>query len=517
MIPLSAAPYAHSLRPGASVQGTGTALNLSSSATTGSVLDVNATAGTGDAAAVYGSSQSSAGAGLSGSNGSSGYGVYGSALTGYGVYGRSGGASGKLSLTGVGVWGDSGSGIGLYGTSNSAAGVFGMSTSNAGVGGVSTDDFGVQGISTDGTGVHGTAATTGTAGIATGGGTTYGVYGKATSSSGHGVFGTSPSTDYQVAGVTGSNTGGGAGAGVYGYSLGGYGVHGRATNGTGVYGSGSTTGTVGLATGTGTTYGVYGRATSLSGRGLYGEGGFYGLYAVGTDSTGLSYGAFAKTDTTGTGYGVRAEANGTETGYGGYFEASDNVGLYAKGDDGGARTVGDIELGGSWGVIAAQDAPNSSMSLVSNDDLFVYLDNNDDDGSSCFSVFDPGDSPLVPFWEVCHPGTIASTVKTEDHGNQKLYATQSTDPWVDHFGTATLAQGSVTVPIDGVFAQTVSLDHYHVFLTPLGDCNGLFVEAKGPVSFEVRELAGGASSVSFDYQIVARRSLDSEGVKEVGP
>jgi len=97
--------------------------------------------------------------------------------------------------------------------------------------------------------------------------------------------------------------------------------------------------------------------------------------------------------------------------------------------------------------------------------------------SSCSST---SGSALVPFWKLCHPGTVASTVKTEERGNQKLYATQSTDPWVDHFGAATLAQGSVTVPIDMVFAQTVSLDHYHFFLTPLGDCNGLFVEAKAP-------------------------------------
>jgi len=527
MVPLTAAPYAHSLRPGATI-ASDTAGEL------GSVLHVeDSYTGLFLSAAVEG--QSTQGTGVRGES-ASGHGVHGeaTAATGatYGVYGKSNssddGSYGGYFVGYGGVFGrGTGSfGPGVKGTSTDEAGGYFTSTNDVGVFARSENSWGVYGYAAGNSGqtygVYGrndSSAGRGVYGYASpSSGTTYGVYGEAESPSGHGVFGTSPSTDYQVAGVTGSNTGGGAGAGVYGYSLGGYGVHGRATSGTGVYGSGSTTGTVGLATGSGTTYGVYGRATSLSGRGLYGEGGFYGLYAVGADSTGLSYGAFAKTDTTGPGYGVRAEANNTENGYGGYFEATDHVGVYAKGEDGGSRTVGDVELGGSWGVIAAQETWNSSMSLLSNDDVVVYLDNNDDDDSSCFSVYDPGDSPIVPIWEVCHTEPAASSIKTDDHGTQKLYASESPEPWVEDFGTATLVEGSTTVVIEPIYAQTVNLDDYHVFLTPLGDCNGLFVEAKGPTSFDVGELAGGTSNVSFDYRIVARRSgSDSTAAQEVSP
>ena len=45
---------------------------------------------------------------------------------------------------------------------------------------------------------------------------------------------------------------------------------------------------------------------------------------------------------------------------------------------------------------------------------------------------------------------------------------------------------------------------YKVFLTPEGDCRGLYVR-KSAASFEVRELAGGTSSVAFSYRIVGRR------------
>ena len=46
---------------------------------------------------------------------------------------------------------------------------------------------------------------------------------------------------------------------------------------------------------------------------------------------------------------------------------------------------------------------------------------------------------------------------------------------------------------------------YHVFLTPNGDCKGLYVIQKTASSFEVHELGGGSSNVSFDYRIVALR------------
>jgi hypothetical protein len=45
-----------------------------------------------------------------------------------------------------------------------------------------------------------------------------------------------------------------------------------------------------------------------------------------------------------------------------------------------------------------------------------------------------------------------------------------------------------------------------VFVTPEGDCRGLYVRRKTAASFEVRELAGGKSNVAFSYRIVGRRN-----------
>jgi hypothetical protein len=46
---------------------------------------------------------------------------------------------------------------------------------------------------------------------------------------------------------------------------------------------------------------------------------------------------------------------------------------------------------------------------------------------------------------------------------------------------------------------------YQVFVTPKGDCKGLYITNETTNSFEIRELSGGQSSVEFDYRIVAHR------------
>jgi hypothetical protein len=47
---------------------------------------------------------------------------------------------------------------------------------------------------------------------------------------------------------------------------------------------------------------------------------------------------------------------------------------------------------------------------------------------------------------------------------------------------------------------------YRVFLTPGGECKGLYVSQKSATSFEVRELGFGTSNIAFDYRIMAKRN-----------
>ena len=74
-------------------------------------------------------------------------------------------------------------------------------------------------------------------------------------------------------------------------------------------------------------------------------------------------------------------------------------------------------------------------------------------------------------------------------------------------GSGQLSNGSAYIALDPTFAQTVNTGlEYHVFLTPNGDCEGLYVGNRTARGFEVRELRGGHSNVAFDYRIMARRS-----------
>ena len=101
-----------------------------------------------------------------------------------------------------------------------------------------------------------------------------------------------------------------------------------------------------------------------------------------------------------------------------------------------------------------------------------------------------------------------------------LYSMESPENWFEDFGEAQMVNGRVVIDLDPLFSQTVNTDlTYHVFLTPGGDCNGLYVVNKTPASFEVRELKGGNSNLTFSYRIVAKRRgyEDLRLAKMIGP
>jgi hypothetical protein len=102
-------------------------------------------------------------------------------------------------------------------------------------------------------------------------------------------------------------------------------------------------------------------------------------------------------------------------------------------------------------------------------------------------------------------GTKSAAVPFPDGSRRALYCMESPELWFEDFGTAKLRRGRAVVRLDADFAKVIKRGDYHVFLTPEGDCRGLFVYRKGAASFEVRELMGGKSSIAFSYRIVGRR------------
>jgi hypothetical protein len=314
--PLSAAPYALSLQPGAVISGP---------VAGGSTLRVNNSAASGIAYGLYGQSDSTGGRGVYG---------YASATDGW-TRGVSGGAE---STNGVGVYGSatatSGAAVGVQGESDSTHG-YGVAGY---VGAITGTTYGVHGQadSTGGTGVYGYASAST--------GPNYGVYGWSRSTDGYGVYGLASASSGLANGVLG-RTATASGSGVFGWASAAsghsYGVRGQAdsTDGQAVYGqatavSGSTFGVVGSASSpagcgvygnatanSGMTYGVYGRAASPAG---------YGVYGWASAGSGTNYGVYgesASTDGRGI-YGSATAASGEAIGVTGKSASTFGRGVY---------------------------------------------------------------------------------------------------------------------------------------------------------------------------------------------
>jgi hypothetical protein len=98
-----------------------------------------------------------------------------------------------------------------------------------------------------------------------------------------------------------------------------------------------------------------------------------------------------------------------------------------------------------------------------------------------------------------------AVVPFPDGSARVLHCMESPEHWFEDFGTAKLRRGRAVVRLDADFVKVIKRGDYRVFLTPEGDCRGLYVRRKSAASFEVRELMGGASAAAFAYRIVGRR------------
>jgi hypothetical protein len=103
---------------------------------------------------------------------------------------------------------------------------------------------------------------------------------------------------------------------------------------------------------------------------------------------------------------------------------------------------------------------------------------------------------------------VKNAVVPVDGGSRivAMSAIESPKVWFEDFGSAQLVNGVAVVALDPTFLQTVNTEQeYQVFLTPYGDCKGLYVTHRTANSFEVHELGGGSASLSFGYRITALR------------
>jgi hypothetical protein len=318
----------------------------------------------------------------------------------------------------------------------------------------------------NGPGVKGTSATdVGVFGEGGTGSTSFGVHGSAGGTLGGqvpsfqvGVVGACDST--AGAGVSGSSHGASA-FGVWGYADGanGIGVHGESqiSSGIGVQGLGN--GGTGVLGQSNNHIGVWG-VTTNSGQGLANP-------AVAGSNMGGGAGLVGFT----AGPGSIGLGGATDVGIGAYGSSQTGVGLYGFTNNG--IGINGISVGNGY--------------------------------AGFFN------GPVFIAGSMTATGAKSAAVKTKS-GLSRVYRLECPESWFEDFGSSQLTTGQATVSLEPGFASIVHTNAYRVFLTPRGECNGLYISSQSGGGYTVRELHNGTSDVAFDYRVVAKRA-DIEGAR----
>ena len=77
------------------------------------------------------------------------------------------------------------------------------------------------------------------------------------------------------------------------------------------------------------------------------------------------------------------------------------------------------------------------------------------------------------------PGNAKNVAMHFPDGSYRLmHCMESPEHWFEVFGGARLKHGGAVVKLDADFAKTIKTGDYRVFLTPEGDCGGLYIKSK---------------------------------------
>jgi hypothetical protein len=237
--------------------------------------------------------------------------------------------------------------------------------------------------------------------------------------------------------------------------------------------------------------GVVGQSPSGSGIGVRGLGGSQAVRGDGGSFGVVGGGTATGVDGTGTGRtGFGVVGRGTATGVDGRGVGAGTFGVVGVGGVagvwGGNSSTGGIGVVGVSGPTSGGVTPWAGRfdgSVQVNGRLFVH--------GALFVTGSPKSS-VVP-----HP----------DGSQRVMHTVEAPESWFEDIGRGQLRQGVARVDVDPDFAAVSGLgDDYHVFLTPEGPSNGLYVADRSPTGFEVREQGEGTSEISFSYRIMTKRA-----------
>jgi hypothetical protein len=279
---------------------------------------------------------------------------------------------------------------------------------------------------------------------------------------------------------------------------------------------GETTGEVGVLGVTNTARAVEGDDDAVGGLAMFGDA---------EASTGNNIGVLGQSFSS-SAIAVEGASFGTSGGFGvfGFEERGDSAGVIASGVHGehqfgsalaptvpyGSGVWGDTGDDNALGMLATADAGNA-MAVFNNSTSAstMFITNFEESSGSAIvldiSSFFGGFCNFFANGTLDCSGALTSSVPAESNKKVQVYSVQSPENWFEDFGSGQLAGGVSRVQLETTFGQIVNSTDYHVFLTPKGDCKGLYVTNETTGGFEVREMGSGRSNVAFDYRIVAHR------------
>ncbi len=115
----------------------------------------------------------------------------------------------------------------------------------------------------------------------------------------------------------------------------------------------------------------------------------------------------------------------------------------------------------------------------------------------------------ITFFKINGAGTVSTIVSGLNSEKITMYAPETPEIFFQDYGSGKLVNGRAHINIDPVFAKNVTINDKHplrVFVQLEGDCKGVYVTNKTSTGFDVVELNGGTSNVSFQWTITCNRA-----------
>jgi len=239
--------------------------------------------------------------------------------------------------------------------------------------------------------------------------------------------------------------------------------------------------------------GVLGVSATAGGIGVWGQ-----LFPPATLGQGV-LGSGAGVGVWGSSSGAQGVQGSSSASHGVFGQTSAN---FASGVSGNAVTAQGVGVTGQSGPgigVSASSTSNAALFAVSGSSTAVIGRTTTGKAAEFFGAVEiTGDFTAS--------GMKSAAVRVADGSVRRMYCLESPVSYFEDMGTGQVTGGSGSVTLDPMFVSTVSTDDYFVYLTPEGDCRGLYVESKSPNGFTVGELMGGSSTLKFSWRVVAKRT-----------